>query len=131
MTQDFCEHLEEYAIAFGRAKASYGNCLNLLDKIIDDPTVLELCTTLENALDEWVLETRQLRELFRKMAKKGEIELVTNPDPEEKADLKSAFPICRDCSSQVPRLEFSEFDLTDENNPTFRLQALPRPALNS
>ena len=128
MTQEFCEHLDEYGVAFGRAQASYGNCLNLVDKIIEDPANKELRRTLENNLDEYVLETRQLRELFKNMAKDGEIKLITNPDLKEQDNLNPKFAICCDCSFQVPRLEFSEFDLTDENNPTYRGQNLPQPA---
>ena len=128
MTQEFCEHLEEYGVAFVRAQASYGNCLNLVDKIIEDPTKKELRTTLEKALDEWVLETRQLRELFKNLAKDGEIKLITNPDLKEMSNLNPISAICCECSFQIPRLEFSEFDLTDERNPTYHGQNLPQPA---
>ncbi len=128
MTQEFCEHLDEYGVAFGRAKASYGNCLNLVDKIIEDPEMGELRKTLENSLDDWVLETRKLRELFSKMIKAREIELVPNEDQENMTSLDSRTAQCRACSFQIPRLEFPEFNFEDEENPTYRGQSLPLPA---
>lgn len=127
MNQKFCEHLDEYEVAFGRAKASYGNCVNLVDKVIEDPSAPELRTTLENSLDEWVLETRKLRELFTKMTESGKIELTQDKEPDKPSGLNPASPICADCSFKLPRLEFTEFDLTDADNPTYRGQPLPQP----
>lgn len=128
MTQEFCEHLDEYGVAFGRAKASYENCLNLIEKIIENPGGRELRRTLEKALDEWVLETRNLRGLFKKMKKSGQVELIKNPDSDDNPSLNTTSAICGDCSFQVPKLEFPEFELKDESHPTFRGQTLPLPA---
>lgn len=128
MTQNFCEHLEEYGVVFGRAKASYGNCLNLLDKVIVNPEDKELRTTLENSLDEWVLETRNLRQLFVNMKKKGEIELAADSELEENDNSSLPIASCSACSFVIPKLEFKEFDLSNEDKPTYRGQTLPRPA---
>jgi len=128
MTQEFCEHLEDYSIAFGRAKASYGNCLNLIEKIIEDPAEKELRTTMEHSLDDWVQETRDLRMLFKNMVKSGGIELAGNSGSGEESNQDSILATCSECSFQIPKLVFSEFDLTDEENPLYQGQALPQPA---
>lgn len=128
MPQEFCEHLEEYGTSFGRAKASYGNCLNLVDKIIENLVENELRRTLENSLDEWVLETRNLRSLFKKMVKKGKIEIIYESDLQKQGSVEPNRAKCCSCSFQIPRLEFSEFDLTDEDNPKYLGQPLPLPA---
>ncbi len=127
MNQEFCEHLEEYGVAFGRARASYENCLNLLDKALEDPGENGLRGTLENSMDEWVLETRNLRELFSKLVKSGEIELLKNEELDESDNLNPTIALCCECSFQIPRLVFSEFDLTNEAGPKFRGQTLPQP----
>lgn len=127
MPQEFCEHLDEYGVSFGRAKASYVNCLNLIDKIIENLVENELRKTLENSLDEWVLETRNLRSLFKKMAKNGKIEIINDPDLQNEGSVKPNRAKCCFCSFQIPRLEFPEFDLTDIDNPTYLGQRLPLP----
>ena len=128
MTQEFCEHLEEYGVAFGRAKASYGNCLNLVDKVIVSPDEKELRTTLEHSLDEWTQETWNLRKLFAGMKNKGEIALTDSSALSESSSQNLKVAVCSACSFTIPRLEFKEFNLSDEDNVTYRGQPLPRSA---
>lgn len=128
MKHDFCEHLDEYEVAFGRAQASYENCLNLVDNIIEGSEARDLQRTLENSMDEWIVETRKLREMFKKMEGAGAIILTKGPGKAGKVAENPSFAACIVCNYSIPRLEFPEFDLSDEDHPTFRGEALPLPA---
>ena len=128
---EFCEHLDEYGVLFGRAQASYESCLNIMDKMIEAPGNKELSRTLEKGLDEWVLETRNLRSLFTKLVKDGSIKLPsslpveTSPDPEPDPEPKT--PSCRNCGFQVPKLVFPEFLRENDGQMKYRGELLPLP----
>ncbi len=85
----------------------------------------DLKETLEKSLDEWVSETRDMQDSFKKLVKEGDIELEKTQQEETSERKFSAF--CGECHLKVPRLEFSEFDLSDEENPKFRNEMLPLP----
>ena len=69
MAPNFCEHLDEYGVVYGRAQASYDSCLHLMDKLIEDLHEPQLRRTMEKLLDEWVLETRKMRSHFEELVK--------------------------------------------------------------
>ncbi len=127
MAHEFCEHLDDYGVLFGRAKASYENCLHIMDKIIEEIDESNLRRILEKALDEWVLETRRMQNSFADLVKNGSIGMAGAADPSESLSLEGVVPTCGDCGFQVPRLVFSEFDLTENQNPKFRGTELPLP----
>ncbi len=122
MATDFCEHLDEYGVLFGRAGASYQSCLALIDKLEEDPSDSNLCRLLEKGLDEWVLETRNLRNRFKELHRDGGIELLNSPK-------KPKIPTCPQCGFQIPRLEFPEFQEDASGQITFRGKPLSVPEI--
>jgi len=130
MAQEFCEHLDEYGVLFGRAQASYENCLHLVDKIIEDMDQPELRRTLESALDEWVGETRRMQESFVDLVNNGSIDVVVQPELPPGNQNADPIPLCCDCNFRIPRLHFPEFDLIDEDKPKYRGRELPLPVGN-
>ncbi len=127
MAQDFCDHLDDYGVLFGRAQASYENCLYIIDKIIEELHEPELRRTLEKALDEWVSETRRMQDLFARLVKDGSIDMAGSSDSSKGSQLESVLPVCGDCNFRVPRLNFPEFELNTDQQPKFRGQELPLP----
>ncbi len=127
MAKEFCEHLADYGVLFGRAQASYGSCLLIIDKIIEEMHEPDLRRTLEKALDNWVMETRRLQGCFADLVKNGSIGMAGESELPEGSHFEGVIPLCGDCNFQIPRLEFSEFDLSDDLNPKFRGMELPMP----
>ncbi len=127
MAQGFCDHLDDYSVLFGRAQASYENCLYIIDKIIEEMNDPELRQTLENALDEWVSETRRMQDSFANLVKDGSIDMASPTELSKGSQLESVIPVCCDCNFRVPRLNFPEFDLNNDQQPKFRGQELPLP----
>jgi hypothetical protein len=127
MNQEFCEHLDEYGVLFERAQASYQSCLALMDSLIESPGEGNLGRTLEKSLDDWVLETRDLRNLFTKLVKKGGIVMTTPPEADKTPEPSPQTPFCLHCGFQVPKFEFSEFIFENDGQMTYRGQLLPVP----
>ncbi len=127
MAKEFCDHLDDYGVLFGRAQASYENCLYIIDKIIKEMHDPKLRRTLEKALDEWVSETRRMQDSFAGLVKDGSIDMTGPSDLTKGSQLDSVVPVCCDCNSRVPRLNFPEFELNDDQQPKFRGQELPLP----
>ncbi len=125
MEPTFCDHLDDYGVKFGRAKASYNNCLHLIDSMIKDFPQNDLSSTLEGALDEWVRETHDLRGSFESLVKSGSIEILSAGETELVIKGPSQGPKCTKCDFSVPKLTFPEFDLSDDDNPKYRGQELP------
>ena len=91
---------------------------------MDNP---ELRRTLEKGIDEWISETRRVRDSFSILVTDQNINLLRASDDEEASEITEATPICAECQFQVPKLEFLEFDLSEDKNPRFRGQELPVP----
>ena len=128
MAHQFCEHLDEYGVLFGRAQASYDSCLHIMDKIIEDLNKPPLRRTMEKSLDEWVLETRKMRSYFEDLVNNGSIDFEKKTQLNEGEVSGVEAPLCAQCQMVVPRLVFKEFDLSDESNPTYKGAKLPTPA---
>ena len=128
MNPGFCDHLDDYGVLFGRAQASYENCVHLLDKIIENMADSELRRTLEKALDEWVSETRRLQSSYEDYVKAGTIKVETSGKG-QKMTPEMAVSVCSECSFRVPRLTFPEFELSDNHPALYRGKELPGPVI--
>ncbi len=126
MTRDFCEHLDEYGVLYIKAEASYHQCVNLLDNLVEEVENQELVENLNRILGEWVQETGELRVAFAALVEDGEIEMVKASSHLRKShDGYSA--VCGSCNHHLPRLEFNEFKQDREGIFTFRGHELPQP----
>lgn len=141
MARDFCEHLEEYGVLYGRAEASYRNCVNLMEAILGsmvepsladpstvDPSTVDpsLVATLRKALSEWVTETATVREEFQDLVAEGAIELIRNTVA-GRSFQQDRSPICAECRAGLPRLEFPDFHWDEEGGLSFQGKPLPEP----
>ncbi len=126
MPVDFCEHLESYGVAYGRARASYRHCVHLLETCLEEPQNSALPTNLAASLQEWLTETGTLRQQFKLLVDEGTIVLARNPEAERKFQ-GGRFPVCGACAFQVPRLEFSDFRWDESGELLFQEKPLPVP----
>lgn len=126
MTHDFCEHLDEYGVLYIKAEASYHQCVNLLDNLVEEVENQDLAENLNQTLEEWLQETRELRETFAELVEDGEIELVQASSHLRKSH-GGLSAMCGSCQHHLPRLEFHEFKQDREGIFTFRGHELPQP----
>jgi hypothetical protein len=116
MKRFFCKHLEQYGQLYEQVEDSYRQCVNLMDRLVIDKTEVGLVDELKEALQNWMNENRELREMFAELAAEGKLDLP------EKPELATQCKICR---ASVPRLIFSEWDFLDNGQVTYRGNQLP------
>ena len=129
---NICNHLSIYADSYERTTVNYKICLDLMDRILGGDILPSLLSSLERSLNDWELENRQLREQFESLVHKGAIQLPTVDGESVPPGQGSAASTCAVCGEEVPRLEFPEWNFTEDGMVQFRGQDLlatePQPA---
>jgi hypothetical protein len=116
MTQEFCQHLDKYSQLYRGADEAYRTCVELMDEIMAGSEDTTLVSQLASSLNNWEKQTRNLRSTFVSLKDRGHVLL-----PREG---QNANPVCGHCGYEVPRLEFPEFEFTEEGMVTFRGEQL-------
>lgn len=119
MAAEFCSHLSSYSHQFESAMVAYEDCLALMDRVLVTGAENTLVTQLQDTLNRWEWQTRELRQKFARLTDRGEILL-----PQEGQNTQ---PVCAHCGVEVPRLEFTEFQFLEDGSVLFRDQLIQAP----
>ena len=119
MAEGFCEHLHTYESLFEGAETSYGECLELMDRILAGEHSKAIKGQLMDSLNLWELQTRELRNKFVQLTEKGSVLLP--------AEEQNPTPVCGHCGQEVKRLAFPEFVFEDDGSVHFRGQRIKSP----
>jgi hypothetical protein len=116
MSDRFCSHLQDYAVLFVTAEASYRQCVSLIDQIVAEGPDSGLTDALQQAVAQWRSETGALREAFAQLVDDGQLKLPRSRFRKAR---------CITCRHLVPRLDYPEWKFKDDGAATFRGQELP------
>ena len=119
MAVEFCSHLSSYSHQYESATVAYEDCLVLIDRALATGAENTLVTQLQDTLNRWEWQTRELRQKFKRLNERGEILL-----PQEGQNTQ---PVCAHCGAEVPRLEFAEFQFREDGSVLFRDQLIQAP----
>jgi hypothetical protein len=136
MAHPFCEHLDQYGVQYTRTEASYRQCVNLLERLMNGGPSPELVPLVTSALQEWSYEDQKLREMLVNEVRDGRVLVPSGIVPREGAAAirlrrrakKSSHPVCATCRFAVPRLEYPEWQFAHNGQVSFRGQDLVLPA---
>ncbi len=126
MPSRFCSHLEEYGIQFIRTEGAYQAFNTMVDRAVQEKDDQDLRQSLVKAMEDWQRETKALREKFLELYHAGKIQLPNgalakgNPHGSGATGMAK----CRECHQEIPRLEFSEWQLAHNGAVNFRGEEL-------
>ncbi|MFT5234532.1 MAG: hypothetical protein ACI9UK_001893 [Candidatus Krumholzibacteriia bacterium] len=132
MAHQFCDHLDEYGVQYTRTEASYRQCVNLLERIMDENAPGGLTSLITSAVREWTEEGEKLRTMLVTAVAVGEVRVPTaivknaaQKSPRSRQSSKeNEHPICAACGFAVPRLDYPEWKLAANGNVSFKDQEL-------
>lgn len=119
MADGFCKHLHTYEALFEGAQTAYGQCLELMDKVLAGNHSKIIKNQLMDSLNLWEFQTRELRKKFVRLTEKGEVLL---PNEEQNTS-----PVCARCGQEIQHLAFPEFVFGDDGSVQFRGQLIQSP----
>jgi hypothetical protein len=132
MAHKFCDHLDEYGVQYTRTEASYRQCVNLLERIMDENSPGGLTSLVASAVKEWTEEDEKLRAMLVAAVVAGKVWVPTaivknaaqiSPRSRHSAKEKE-HPVCAECGFAVPRLNYPEWKLAANGEVSFKDQDL-------
>jgi len=132
MAHHFCDHLDEYGAQYIRTEASYKQCVNLLDRLMNDGPAPELVELVTTALREWATEDNTLRQMLLDAVSGGQVRvprgILSNSSARERNRAKTkSHPVCSTCHFVVPRLIYPEWTFAHNGAASFRGVPVPGP----
>lgn len=127
--EKFCNHLQEYAAAYGRAETAYQALNTLVDRAVAGGNPAAMASPLTEAVATWRREDSALRDLFRELFDAGRILLPRSHARHGRHGHPTGHPKghakCSDCLREIPRLEYKEWQIAHNGTVNFRGQELP------
>lgn len=139
MAHQFCDHLDEYGAQFTRTEASYHQCMNLLERIMEVGPSRDMVDLVTRALAEWSTEVEKLREMLVEAVREGRVRVPSGivhraggahrsgvlAIKRRRVARNSGHPVCTECRFAVPRLEYPDWQFAHNGSPSFRGVELP------
>ena len=127
MPGQFCQHLEEYGVQYTRTEAAYQAFNAMMDRVLQAEDATTLVESLARALEDWNKESQALRKMFFEMYGSGKILLPERHFQKGRKPGRgpSGRAKCRECSREIPRLEFKEWQVAYNGAVNFRGEELP------
>ena len=122
MSDQFCEHLNDYGLLYSKAEASYRNCNSLVERILAEGPDRGQVELLTAALEEWQKDDREMREALVILATTDKIKI---PRKKPHAHKRHGSPRCAVCGFPVPKLKFPEWNIAANGTVAFQGNELP------